>query len=153
VVKRLSQHNLKMSSITMFKSFVKENNNSDKTCRYVHDLLLHKASSVKLQQFVNLSIKQNMNFKIQAPATSILFGFHKYGTIKIIHPLKVYEPTKMSWSHDNWWKFYIHLRNLNVRHIWMVEATELKNLATGTKMMWGTNTQRGRWTHKPTIFI
>jgi hypothetical protein len=33
----------KFRTIAIFKSLVKQNSESNKTCRYVHDLLLHQA--------------------------------------------------------------------------------------------------------------
>jgi hypothetical protein len=46
VVQRLSQHNLKISHHSHFKNCVKQNNDSNKTYRYVHDLLLFQSSFV-----------------------------------------------------------------------------------------------------------
>jgi hypothetical protein len=37
---RLYQHDLKISHIPIIKSIVKQNNDSNKTCTYIHDLLL-----------------------------------------------------------------------------------------------------------------
>jgi hypothetical protein len=39
-------HNItsKFRTIAIFKSFIKQNNDSNKTYRYVHDLLLYKSS-------------------------------------------------------------------------------------------------------------
>jgi hypothetical protein len=36
----------KFRAIAMFKSFVKQNNDSNKTCRYIHDLSLYQTSFV-----------------------------------------------------------------------------------------------------------
>jgi hypothetical protein len=33
---------------------------------------------------------------------------------------------KISRSHIDWWKFFIHLRNLNISYFGMAETTELK---------------------------
>jgi hypothetical protein len=49
----------KLPTICTFKSFVKENNDLKKACRYVHDLLLHLS---KCNSSWVVSIKQNMNF-------------------------------------------------------------------------------------------
>jgi hypothetical protein len=41
-------HNItsKFRTIVIFKNWVEQNNNSNKTCRYVHDLLLYQSSFV-----------------------------------------------------------------------------------------------------------
>jgi hypothetical protein len=41
-------HNItsKFRTIVIFKNCVKQNNDSNKTCRYVHDLLLYQSSFV-----------------------------------------------------------------------------------------------------------
>jgi hypothetical protein len=49
-------HNItsKFRTIAIFKNCVKQNNESNKTCRYVHDLLLYQKSSfVQLQRFMS----------------------------------------------------------------------------------------------------
>jgi hypothetical protein len=47
VVQRLSQHNLKISAPSPYlKNCFKQNNYSNKTYRYVHDLLLYQSSFV-----------------------------------------------------------------------------------------------------------
>jgi hypothetical protein len=38
----LTQHNLKIHSTTIFESSIKENDDSNKTCRYADDLSPHK---------------------------------------------------------------------------------------------------------------
>jgi hypothetical protein len=38
VVERLSRHNLKFRTTAIFKRSVRENKDSNKTCRYAHDL-------------------------------------------------------------------------------------------------------------------
>jgi hypothetical protein len=49
----------------------------------------------------------------------------------VIHLLKIYlSPYKIYLSHVNQCKFFIHLRNFNVRYFGMVEATRLKSMAS-----------------------
>jgi hypothetical protein len=43
----------KFRIIAIFKSFVKENNDSNETCRCGHDLLLNQTSLVEMQRFVS----------------------------------------------------------------------------------------------------
>jgi hypothetical protein len=50
VVQRLSQHNLKIS---IFRRFVKENNDSNKASWNVHDLLMYQNSVILVQTFIN----------------------------------------------------------------------------------------------------
>jgi hypothetical protein len=46
----------KFRTTTIFKSFVKQNNDSNKTCRYVHDLLLYQTKFVVSETLHYLSL-------------------------------------------------------------------------------------------------
>jgi hypothetical protein len=51
----------------MFKSFIKQNNDPNETCTYVHELLFHQTSSAVSVTVRELSIVQNMNVNFQLP--------------------------------------------------------------------------------------
>jgi hypothetical protein len=57
-------HNItsKFRTIAIFKNCVKQNNNSNKTYRYVHDLLLYQISFVQVQQFMSWLHKTKYEF-------------------------------------------------------------------------------------------
>jgi hypothetical protein len=52
----------KFRTIAIFKNYVKQNNDSNKTCRYVHDLLLYQSSFVYVQRFMSCLHKTNYEF-------------------------------------------------------------------------------------------
>jgi hypothetical protein len=103
-------------------------------------------------------IKQNVNFEFQPPAMFI-FLFFESGLIKICsssEDLKFHSPTLLC----------INFGSVNVRHFEMVKATGLKIMASRPpSMAWsddllivskvgmGTDTQTGRWPHKPTFSL
>jgi hypothetical protein len=43
----------KLRTIAIFKNCVKQNNDSNKTYRYIHDLLLYQSSFVQVQRFMS----------------------------------------------------------------------------------------------------
>jgi hypothetical protein len=57
-------HNItsKFRTIAIFKNCVKKNNDSNKTYRYVHDLLLYQSSFVYVQRFMSCLHKTNYEF-------------------------------------------------------------------------------------------
>jgi hypothetical protein len=54
VLKRMAQHKLKFQNTAIFKSSFKENFDSNKACKYVHEFSMHKTSSVEVQWFISL---------------------------------------------------------------------------------------------------
>jgi hypothetical protein len=62
-----------------------------------------------------------MNFNFKLPYTFISLVFLKNGLSKRYHPLKIYLSFKIALSHIDWFKFYIHLRCLNVCHFGMIK--------------------------------
>jgi hypothetical protein len=82
VVQRLFQHNLRISKYQIFKGSVKENNDSNKSCSYVHDLLTYKTYLFKFNGLWVVAIKQNVNFNIQPPAMFLFFDFRRSGLIE-----------------------------------------------------------------------
>jgi hypothetical protein len=77
----------------IFKTFVKQNNNSHRTCRYVHDILLCQVHFSKYNGSWVISTKQNTNPYFQQPSTFAFFTFHNNALIKIFHPLKICKNT------------------------------------------------------------
>jgi hypothetical protein len=71
-----------------------------------------------------------MNFNIQTAAMFVFFVFDKNDLIKSCSSFEDLSVYKISWSHVDWCKFFIHLRSLNVRHFRMVEGTGLKSTAS-----------------------
>jgi hypothetical protein len=130
-------HNItsKIRTIAIFKYCVKQNNDSNKTYRYVHDLLLYQVHLSKCNGSWVISTKQTMNFNIQTAVMIVFFVFDKNNIIKscsFFEDLSVY---KISRYHVDWCKFCIHLRSLNVRHFGMVEDTGLKSTASKSSSM------------------
>jgi hypothetical protein len=101
-------HNItsKFRNIAIFKNFVKENNDSNKASRYVHDLLLYQIKLLGMSIFsyyakVHLSkcngswvvsTKETMNFNIQTAAMFVFF-FTKMVLLKVVHRLEIYQYT------------------------------------------------------------
>jgi hypothetical protein len=52
----------KFRTIAIFKNCVKQNSDSNKTYRYVHDLLLYKSAFVQVQRFMSCLHKTNYEF-------------------------------------------------------------------------------------------
>jgi hypothetical protein len=82
-----------------------------------------------------VSTKQTMNCNIQTAAMFVFFVFDKNGLLKSCSAFEDISVYKISWSHVDWCKFFIHLRSLNVRHFWMVEDTGLKSTASRSPSM------------------
>jgi hypothetical protein len=57
----------------------------------------------------------------------VFFVFDKNGFIKSCLSFEYLSENKVSWSHVDWCKFCIRLRNLNVRHFGMFEGTGLES--------------------------
>jgi hypothetical protein len=73
-----------------------------------------------------VSIKRTKSINIQLAAMFVFFIFDKNGLIKSCSSFEDLSVYKISCSHLDWWKFCIHLRNLNVRHFGMVESCGIK---------------------------
>jgi hypothetical protein len=86
----------KFRTIAIFKNCVKQINDSNKTCRYIHDLLLRKF--ICLSATVHELSPQNklriLTFK-RPPCSYFLF-LTKMVLLKVVHPLKVYQYTKFN---------------------------------------------------------
>jgi hypothetical protein len=85
-------------------------NDSNKTCRYVHDILLYKTLFVQVQQFVILNFSR--------PSRPYFWSLTKVILLKVVYPPKISSAHLLAWSHVDWWKFCIHIINLTVRHFW-----------------------------------
>jgi hypothetical protein len=68
----------KFRIIAIFISVVKQNNDSNKTCKYVHYILLYQ-SSCECNGSWLVSIKQRMNFNCNRPPTFVFLVCHKNG--------------------------------------------------------------------------
>jgi hypothetical protein len=119
----------KFRTIVTFKSFVIQRNNSNKSCRYVHDLLLHTASNficVCATCSWGVCVKPSMNFNIQPPSKFAFLVSHKNGLLRSsLEDLSAYN---ILWSRVKWYKLLIHLRWFNVRHFGIVEGTQLESM-------------------------
>jgi hypothetical protein len=109
-----------------------------------------------------VSIKQNMNVNFQQPVMFVFLVFPKNGLIKSFSSFQDLSACKISWSHVEWHKFFIHLESLNVRDFGVVEATRLRimesrspstprnstefheNLSVCSKAVWRTDMQTHR---------
>jgi hypothetical protein len=112
-------------TIAIFKSSIKGNIKSNKSCRSVHDLSLYQTLFVLMQQL-------NLN----CPTCSyFFFVFHKSGFIKNCSSSEDLSAYKISCSHLSRWKFCIHLRSPNVCHFGTVEATRLQAVASRSLSM------------------
>jgi hypothetical protein len=60
----------------------------------------------------------------------VFLVFQKIGCINICLSFQDLSAYKISWSHIEKFKFFIHLRSLNVCHLGMVEAVGLKIVAS-----------------------
>jgi hypothetical protein len=120
----------KFCTIAIFKNCVKQNNDWNKTYRYVHDLILYQSSC--LSATVHELSPQNkiwiLTFK--RPPYSYFFVFDKNGRIKSCSSFEDLSVYKISYSHVDCCKFCIHLRSLNIRHFGMVEVTGLERTAS-----------------------
>jgi hypothetical protein len=118
----------KFQTTAIFKSSVKENHHSNRSCRYVCAFYCTKVNMSSISTTVNefFFVKGNVNFNFQPPAIFVFLVFRKSGLIKSCSSSEDLPAYKISWSHANWCKFCIHVRSLNVRHIGIVEGMELK---------------------------
>jgi hypothetical protein len=124
----------KHRSIDVFKTFVKQNNDWNKTCTYVHELLLPKLHLSKRSSSWLVSVKQNINFNFQQRSTFVCFVCHKNFLTKCCSFSEDVPAYRISWCHGHWIKFCIHLRSLNAYHIGMVEDAGLRSMASKTSL-------------------
>jgi hypothetical protein len=124
----------KFRTISAFKRFVTEND-SNITRRDVHGrsmTKLHLTNGATVQGFSPQNKICILTFN-RPPCSHFLF-FAKLVLLKIVRPLNISEH-KTSLAYVDWGKFCIHIRNLNVRHFWMVEATGLEMMASRSPSM------------------
>jgi hypothetical protein len=76
-----------------------------------------------------------MNFNIQLVAMFVFFVFDKNCLIKSCSSFEYLSVYRISCSHVDWCKFFIHLRSLNVCHFGMVEGMRLKGTASRSPSM------------------
>jgi hypothetical protein len=89
---------------SQLKCSIKENNESNKTCRYVHGISLYQTfQKCNCSWFV--SIEQNVNFKFQPPAIFVFLVSRKSDFIKSYSSSEDRSAYKTSWSRLEWWKF------------------------------------------------
>jgi hypothetical protein len=82
----------KFCTIAIFKSFMKQNNDSNKTW-YVHDLFSTKLHLIKCSCLWVVSMQPNMKFNSQLPSTFVIWFFTKMVSLKVVNPLKAYRCT------------------------------------------------------------
>jgi hypothetical protein len=84
----------KLLTITLFQSFVKQNNYSNKTCTHVDNLLVTKLCLRATFHELSHGGKRNMNLKFQ-PATNFVFLIFstKMVLATFIHPCNIYQHT------------------------------------------------------------
>jgi hypothetical protein len=87
----------KFRTIVIFKSFAKQNNDSNETCRNVHDILLSHTSLVYVQRFMSSLHKTYVNFHSSCPPLSHIWFLTKMILINAVH-LSAYGPTLTSAS-------------------------------------------------------
>jgi hypothetical protein len=123
---------LKLRTIDIFKNCVKQNNDSNKTCRYSMSMISFytKLHLSKCNGSWVVCTQHNMNFNSQTAAIFEFFVFDKNGLIKSCSSFEDLSVFKIPWSHVDWCKFCINIRSLNVRHFGMVERTGLKSTAS-----------------------
>jgi hypothetical protein len=85
----------KFWTIAIFKNYVKQNNDSNKTYSYVHGLLLYQSSFAKYNGSWVVSTKQTVNFNIEAAAMFVFFFLFltKMVSLKVVRRLKIYQYT------------------------------------------------------------
>jgi hypothetical protein len=115
-------------TVATLKSFMKENNYLNKTCRRVHDLYCNKCNLSKRNGSWAVSITLNMNDNFQPLSTFVFFVFHRNGLIKSCSLSKDLSEYNTSWSHVDWYKFCIHLRSSSVFNF-RTGASRLKCMA------------------------
>jgi hypothetical protein len=115
----MAQHKLKFQNTAIFKSSFKENYDSNKACRYVHDSSMHKTSSVEVQRLMISLHKTKFELTFNRPSCSYFSFFAKVVSLKVVHPLKIYQNTECHGP------TLTAARSLNVRHFGMVSGTAL----------------------------
>jgi hypothetical protein len=125
----------KFRTMAIFKNCVKQNNDSNKTFGMSMISYYTKIHLSKCNGSWVVSTKQTMNFNIQTAAMFVFFVFDKSGLIKSCLSFEDLWVHKISWSHVNWCKFYVHIRSLNVRNSVMVEVPGLKGTASRSPSM------------------
>jgi hypothetical protein len=117
---------------------MKENNDSNKTYRYVNDISLHQINLPKCNGSQVVSIKQNMNLNIQPPAMLVLMAFYKCASIWICSSVQVLYPSQKSecplfWNDWNYGNKISYDVNASVNGMTPTEFPE--NLVIGWKLI------------------
>jgi hypothetical protein len=83
----------KFRTIATFKSFVKQNNDSDELMGISMTFQCTKLHSSKYSGSSVVSIKQNANINFQSPSTFVFLVSHKNVLLKVAHNFKIYQHT------------------------------------------------------------
>jgi hypothetical protein len=110
----------KFRNTAVFKSFVKCNNDSNKTCRYARDSF-YVPNLICLSATVREIFKKG-NFMYQVPSKFVFLVSHKNDLIRSCSSFEDLSAYTILLSCVHWFKFCIRL---NVRHFGMVEDTGL----------------------------
>jgi hypothetical protein len=114
-----------LHTIAIPKIFVKQNNGSNKNCRYVHDLVQHKLhlSHNKCNGSWFVFTKQNINFKLQLPSTFVFF-------VTKFHGLTLtgarFASTSKVWNH---WCYVIKIYGMEIT---LIDMNSLLNFIKST---------------------
>jgi hypothetical protein len=119
VIQLLFQHNLKFYTIAKFKSIVEQSNDLNKSCRWAMSLSLYltRPHMSKCNGSWVASVKKNYEFKL-----STVFHIHNFYFLQEWSNWKLFIlwrsiSIQNLWFDVDWCKFCIHLRSLNVCHI------------------------------------
>jgi hypothetical protein len=89
----------KFRTIAIFKSFVKERNDSNETRRYFHDFHCTKLNLCKCNGSWVISLKLNVNFNFEPPAIFVILVFCWSDLIKGCSSFESLSAYKIAWSY------------------------------------------------------
>jgi hypothetical protein len=119
----------KFRDIAIFKSFVEQNNGSNKTCRYVHNLLPYQISCVYVKRFMSyIHWTKNMNCNFQP-----LSKFKHFVLFIIKFKLKLSilwrSNSMQNFTIPHWFVVVLNPpQKFEVRHFGMVDTMGLKSM-------------------------
>jgi hypothetical protein len=127
VVQRLSQHNLKILNHRHIWKL-----SWNRTMIQINVVGMAMISYCTKNHLSNY----NSSWAVSLPLAFVFLGFHKNDVIKSCSPFEDLPAYKVSWSHFDWCKFCIRLRNMNFGHFGMVEDTGLTSVVWRSTSMY-----------------